>query len=368
MDGIKLAERAIATDISGIRKVAEMIRSLKDPIDLSIGQPHFGVPESIREAAKKAIDDGMNIYTETQGIPQLVNAFQEKLEGKYDKEEIIATSAVTGGLVLSFMALLNPGDEVLISDPYFVLNKQLALLLGAKPVFYENYDYDFQMPLEKIESLITKKTKAIVICSPSNPTGAVYSPEELKALAKILDKHGIVAISDEIYELFCYDFPFVSISEFYRQKTIVLKGLSKSYAMTGWRLGYAAGPKELIQTMAKLQQFTFICAPSMVQVAALEALKVDMTPFTEDYKNKRDRIYSGLMEIGYEVIKPAGAFYILPKAPSGDGVEFVKKCIAENLLVVPGSVFSQKDTHFRISYAAPDETIERGLEVLRRIF
>ena len=256
MDGIKLAERAIATDISGIRKVAEMIRSLKDPIDLSIGQPHFGVPESIREAAKKAIDDGMNIYTETQGIPQLVNAFQEKLEGKYDKEEIIATSAVTGGLVLSFMALLNPGDEVLISDPYFVLNKQLALLLGAKPVFYENYDYDFQMPLEKIESLITKKTKAIVICSPSNPTGAVYSPEELKALAKILDKHGIVAISDEIYELFCYDFPFVSISEFYRQKTIVLKGLSKSYAMTGWRLGYAAGPKELIQTMAKLQQFT----------------------------------------------------------------------------------------------------------------
>ncbi len=367
MDKRNLAERFFTTDVSGIRKVGAMAMGLKDSINLSIGQPHFEVPESIREAAKKAIDEGMNSYTETQGIGKLVDAFQNQLGGYYAKDEILTTLAVSGGLVLSFMALLNPGDEVLISDPYYVMHKQLALLLGVRPVYYETYDCDFQLPLEKIEALITNKTKAIVICSPSNPTGMVYSREQLKALAEILDKHGIVAISDEIYDLFCYDSPFVSIAEFYRANTVVLKGFSKSHAMTGWRLGYAAGPKELIQAMAKFQQFTFVCAPSMVQVAGLEALKVDMTPFAEDYKNKRNKIYNGLIDAGYEVIKPAGAFYILPKAPTGSGVEFVKKCIAENLLVIPGSVFSEKDTHFRISYAASDETIERGLEVLRKI-
>lgn len=367
MDKINLAKRALATDVSGIRKIAAMAMGLKGSINLSIGQPHFAVPESIREAAKKAIDEGMNSYTQSQGIQPLIDAFQEQLGGHYTKDEILTTLAVSGGLALSFMALLNPGDEVLISDPYYVMHKQLALLLEVKPVYYENYDCDFQLPLEKIDSLITKKTKAIVICNPSNPTGTVYSPEQLKALTEILDKHGVIAISDEIYDLFCYDAPFVSIAEFYRHKTIVLKGFSKSHAMTGWRLGYAAGPKEIIQTMVTFQQFIYVCAPSMVQVAGLEALKVDMTPFVEDYKNKRDKIYNGLIEAGYKVNKPAGAFYILPKAPSGSGMEFVKKCIAEKLMVVPGSTFSEKDTHFRISYAAPDETIERGLEVLRRI-
>lgn len=367
METIKLAQRASATDVSGIRKIIAMAMGKTGLINLSIGQPHFEVPEVVQEAAKRAIDEGMNSYTQTQGIQPLVSALQDKLGGSYQSDQVIATSAVSGGLNLAFLALLDPGDEVLISDPYFVMHKQLAHMLGVKPVYYDSYDSDFQLPLERIESLITPKTKAIIICSPGNPTGMVYSAEQLKALAEILEKHGIVAISDEIYDLFCYDSPFVSIADFYRHRTVVLKGFSKSHSMTGWRLGYAAGPKDLIQAMAKFQQVAFVCAPSMVQVAALEALKVDMTPFAEEYKHKRDRVYNGLVKAGYDVIKPSGAFYILPKAPGMNGDAFVERCIAENLLVLPGSIFSEKDTHFRLSYAAPDEVLERGLEVLRRL-
>lgn len=367
MSKFKLADRTIATDVSGIRKIGAMAMGLKDPINLSIGQPHFEVPKSVREAAKKAIDEGMNGYTQTQGMQNLVTALQKNLGGHYQDDEVITTSAVSGGLNLAFLALLNPGDEVLISDPYYVMHKQLAHMLEVTPVFYDTYDCDFQLPIEKIESLITAKTKAIVICNPANPTGAIYSSDQLKALAQVLEKHGIVAISDEIYDLFCYDAPFVSIADFYRHNTVVLKGFSKSHSITGWRLGYAAGPKELIQTMAKFQQFTFVCAPSMAQAAGLEALKVDMTHFAEEYRNKRENIYNGLIKAGYDVIKPAGAFYIFPRAPGGSGVRFVERCIAENLLVIPSSIFSEKDTHFRISYSAPDETIEKGLEVLRRL-
>ena len=367
MKNIEFAERAKLTDVSGIRKIAAMSYGLKDPINLSIGQPHFAVPKSIQKAAKKAVDEGMNSYTQTQGIEELINALHKKLGGHYKDGEIITTSAVSGGLNLAFLALLNPGDEILLSDPYFVMHKQLAHVLGVKPVYFDTYDCDFQLPLERIESLITPKTKAMVVCSPANPTGTVYSHEQLKALSKILDKHGIVAISDEIYDLFCYDGQFVSIADFYRHKTVVLKGFSKSHSMTGWRLGYAAGPKALIQTMTKFQQCTFICAPSMAQFAGIEALKVDMKSFAKDYKMKREKIYQGLLKADYEVVKPAGAFYILPKAPGGSGVEFVKRCIAENLLVIPGSIFSEKDTHFRISYAASEEVIEQGLQILKRI-
>lgn len=366
MSGFKLAARAAATDISGIRKVFDLAAGLKNPINLSIGQPHFDVPENIKESACGAIRDGHNAYTPTQGRADLLAAIHETLGNRYQPGELIITSAVSGGLNLAFLALLDPGDEILIPEPYFVMYKQLALMLGARPVYYNTYP-DFKLPLHYIESLITTKTKAIVVGSPSNPTGAVYSAQELKDLADVLRRRGVIAITDEIYDLFCYDQEFASIADYYQDHTILLKGFSKSHAMTGWRLGYAAGPKEIIQTMAKFQQFTFVCAPAMAQVAGLHALKTDMTPFVAEYRKKRDLIYNGLLERGYKVNKPGGAFYIFPEVPWGTDEEFVAKCIENSLLVIPGSVFSEQHTHFRISYAASDETIMRGLEVLGKL-
>lgn len=363
---IKLAARAGCTDISGIRKVFDLAAGLKDPINLSIGQPDFDVPQAIKDSACNAIQKGHNSYTPTQGRADLIDALNATLGNRYQKGELIITSAVSGGLNLSFLAMLDPGDEILIPDPYFVMYKQLALMLGAKPVYYNTFP-EWHFPLEQIESLITPKTKAIVIGSPSNPTGAVCSEAEIKALAEILRKRGIIAISDEIYEIFCYDQKFTSISDFYPEGTVLLKGFSKSHAMTGWRLGYAAGPKEIIQTMAKFQQFTFVCAPGPLQVAGLEALKTDMSAAVAKYKAKRDMIYNGLLERGYRVVKPGGAFYIFPEVPWGTDQEFVGKCIENSLLVIPGSVFSERHTHFRISYAASEETIQRGLDVLGRL-
>lgn len=364
---IKLADRAAATNISGIRKVFDLAAKLESPVNLSIGQPHFDVPEEVKQASIAGIQEGANSYTPTQGRADLIEGISKTFNNKYGQGEIIVTSAVSGGLNLAFLALLNPGDEILIPDPYFVMYKQLALMLGAKPVYYDTYP-EFKLPVEKIESLITEKTRAIVFGSPSNPTGISYSGESLKEITTILRKRGIIAISDEIYDIFSYDHPTVSISDFYLEGTIVLKGFSKSHAMTGWRLGYAAGPKEIIQTMAKFQQFTFVCAPSIAQAAGLKALDTDMTKFVIEYKQKRDMIYNGLTDIGYDVVKPDGAFYIFPKAPWGTGEEFVAKCIENNLLVIPGNVFSEKNTHFRISYAAEDKTIKAGLEILQRLF
>lgn len=363
----KLATRSSMTNISGIRKVFDLASKLDNPVNLSIGQPDFDVPENIQQAACNSITSGRNTYTPTQGRPELLSAIHETLDNQYEEGEVIVTSAVSGGLKLAFLALLNPGDEILIPDPYFVMYKQLALMLGAVPVYYDTYP-DFKLPLEKIESLITDKTKALVLGSPSNPTGAAYTAEELKALADILGKRDIIAISDEIYDIFNYDFPHASIADCYRQSTILLKGFSKSHAMTGWRLGYAAGPKAIMQTMAKFQQFTFVCAPSMAQCAGIEALKTDMSSYVDKYRIKRDMIYTGLKEIGYEVEKPGGAFYIFPKVPWGDDESFVAKCIENSLLIIPGSVFSEKHTHFRISYAASDETINKGLEILAKMF
>lgn len=360
-----LASRVSATEISGIRKVFDLAAKLDHPVNLSIGQPDFPVPEAVKEAACRAIRADRNAYTQTQGGPELRQAILQHLGGRYREEELLITSAVSGGLLLSFLALLDPGDEILIPDPYFVMYKQIAKMLGARPIYLNTYPR-WKIDPEEISCLVTPRTKALVLASPANPTGAVYGREELEALAQVLRKHGILAISDEIYDLFCYDAPFVSLAEVY-EHTLVLRGFSKSHAMTGWRVGYAAGPAELIAAMTKFQQFTFVCAPSPFQIAAVTALTTDMSNYREAYRRKRDRIVAGLREAGYEVEKPGGAFYVFPKVPWGEDTTFVEACIRNNLLVIPGSVFSEKKTHFRIAYAASDETIEAGIAILAKL-
>lgn len=361
-----IADRMKFIDSSGIRKVFDLARHMKDPVNLSIGQPDFDVPEEIKHQAIEAIQGGFNRYTLTQGIDELREAVQKKLKSErgFLAEDVLITSGVSGGIFLAFLACLNPGDEVIVPDPYFVMYKHLARLLGAIPVYLDTYP-SFVPTAAQMESKITSRTKLILINSPGNPTGISIPRDQLKAIAGIAEKKGILILSDEIYSSFIYDEPFESIGRF-SANTLVLDGFSKSSAMTGWRVGYAAGPKEIVQAMTKLQQFSFVCAPSFAQKAALKALDYDLSGHIKEYKKKRDMMYEGLKG-KYEIARPGGAFYIFPKAPGNDGDEFAKKAIEKNLLIIPGSVFSEKKTHFRISFAAAEKTLSRGLEILNQL-
>ena len=266
--------------------------------------------------------------------------------------------------MLAFLVLVEEGDEVIIGDPYFVMYKHLVNLAGGVPQFVNTYD-GFEMTADLIEAAVTERTKILVLNSPCNPTGAVTPMAELKKIAEVARRHDLIIITDEIYDAFCYDGPYPSIVGLY-DKVLLVSGFSKSHAMTGWRMAYAAGPGEIVAEMTKLQQFSFVCAPSMAQWAALKALEVDTTPYVNRFRAKRDRIFNGLKG-AFEVRRPAGAFYIFPKAPWGTASEFVEAAIRENVLIIPGNVFSEKDTHFRISYATGECEIDRGVEILNRL-
>lgn len=368
MDKI-LADRTAKIDASGIRKVFALAAELKDPVNFSIGQPDFDVPEKLKEEAIQAIRQGFNKYSQTSGDALLQQRISElvKKEIGWQNPSLLVTSGVSGGLLLAFLALINPGDEVVIPDPYFVIYKHVPTMLGAKCVYVNSYP-QFSLPVDKIAEAITEKTKMIILNSPCNPTGVVYSEQDIKALAEIAAEKDVLILADEIYEKFCYDGRFGSIANYY-EKTLLLRGFSKPYAMTGWRLGFAAAHhslREVIEEMTKIQQYTFVCAPTPFQKAAIAAIDYDVTQYVEQYKTKRDLIYEGLKD-KFELIKPGGAFYAFPKAPGGSGTEFVAKAIKNNVLVIPGNVFSEKDTHFRISFATSNEKLQQGIEILRRL-
>ncbi len=361
-----IAERMRYIGSSGIRKVFELARSLKDPVNLSIGQPDFDVPQPIKDAAHAAIERGANAYTVTQGIAELRAKIQADVHARYPHadREVLVTSGTSGGLTLALCCTVNPGDEVIVVDPYFVMYPHLVTLAGGSSVFIDSYP-DFSIDVDRVRAALTPRTKAILVNSPANPTGRLHSREVLRDLAKLAAEHGILLMSDEVYRVFCYDQPFASPAEF-NEDVLVFDGFSKAYGMTGWRLGFAHGPQRLIQEMMKLQQFTFVCAPSMVQHAGVAAWDYDVSAIVADYRRKRDRIYAGLRD-RYELVQPEGAFYAFPKAPRGSGSEFVTEAIRNNLLLIPGNVFSKRDTHFRLSYAAEDQILDRGIEILNRI-
>jgi aspartate aminotransferase/aminotransferase len=361
-----ISDRVKAIDASGIRKVFALAAELKDPVNLSIGQPDFDVPEEIKEKAIQAIKDGFNKYSQTAGDAELLAKIKKVVEKQtgWQNPQALVASGVSGGLLLAFMAMINPGDEVIIPDPYFVIYKHLVNILGGKCVFINTYP-DFRLPVEKIKKAITDKTKLIIVNSPCNPTGAVYTKNELKELAELAGKKQIPVLSDEIYEKFCYEGFCPSIAGFYKN-TILLKGFSKAYAMPGWRLAYLAMPqhlKNLLEQMLKIQQYTFVCAPTPFQKAAITALDIDVTQHIKQYKIKRDIIYQGLCK-KFELVKPQGAFYAFVKAPNEKATEFVKKAIENNVLIIPGNVFSEKDTHFRISFATSNDKLKKGVEIL----
>jgi len=365
----RLAARTHQIDASGIRKVFDLAKQLKDPINLSIGQPDFDVPDVVKQAAHEAIDAGKNTYTPTQGVAelraQLIGAEKEFTGRDWSEQEFLITSGVSGGLFLALMALIEDGDEVIIPDPYFVMYKHLVRLFGGVPVYLDTYDTNFGIDPDRLASLITPKTKLLLLNSPANPTGRILSREELEGIATVCRERGLLVVSDEIYRRFAY-VEMVSMAELY-EDTLVLAGHSKAYGMTGWRLGYACGPEDIIQAMTKVQQYSFVCAPAMAQFAALACPQVDLAPYIDDYEKKRD-LMVGILSEHFEIGPPDGAFYLWAKAPEGmTGTEFVEQAIARNVLVIPGAVFSEQDSHFRICYTVPDDKLREGAEVLCEI-
>lgn len=361
-----IAERTQCFDASGIRKVFDLGAKMTDPINLSIGQPDFDIPEEVRQAAVDAINSGKNGYALSQGMPVLREKLQAKIDRQYghDDREVFVTCGTSGGLVLAMLVLLNPGEEVIVFDPYFAIYDSMAGVVGGKVVYLDTYP-DFRIDLGRVADAITPRTKLIIFNSPANPTGVVAGREEARGLAELAAERNVVLLSDEIYRDFCYEEPFVSPAEFNPQ-TLVVDGFSKSYGMPGWRLGFAHGPSAIVHEMIKLQQYSFVCAPQPFQWAGALAMDLDVSRHIEAYRRKRDMLVEGLAE-RYELVRPGGAFYAFPKLPWGTGLEFVAKAIEHNLLIIPGNIFSRRDSHFRISYAAADSTIERGIEVLRKL-
>jgi aspartate aminotransferase len=361
-----ISKRMHNIDASGIRKVFDLAATMKDPINLSIGQPHFDTPQPIKDALCQAVQDGKNAYSQTQGIAPLLELLQGHVESDYGHADrkVFVTSGTSGALMLALCTLIDPGDEVIVFDPWFVMYKHLTTLAGGKAVQVSTYP-DFRIRAEAVEAAITDRTKVILFNSPANPTGAVATEEEVRSLAAIAKKHNIALISDEIYKSFCYDGDFHSPAK-YNENTIVIDGFSKSHSMTGLRLGYVHGPASVIQQMMKLQQFTFVCAPHPVQWAGVTAWDMNLSHNFDEYRLKRDLMVSELKD-DFEIQGGQGAFYLFIKAPWGTGTEFVTEAIRNNLLIIPGNVFSPLDTHFRISFAAENETLKRGAEVLRRV-
>ncbi len=361
-----IADRMHRIEASGVRKIFELARSLKDPVNLSIGQPEFDVPEPIKAAAHAAIERGDNGYTVTQGIPELRDKIRAHICRRYphaDRDALL-TSGTSGGLTLALLCTVNPGDEVVVLDPYFVSYPQLVALAGGTTVFVDTYP-DFGLDVERVRAVLTPRTKAVLVSSPANPTGRVFPPDQLRDLAVLCRERNVLLLSDEVYSAFCYDHPFHSPAEF-SEDVVVFDGFSKAYGMTGWRLGYAHGPRRLMDEMAKLQQSTFVCAPSIVQHAGIAAWDYDVSEIVANYRRKRDRLVKGIMD-RYEMAKLEGAFYLWAKAPRGSATAFVEEAIRNNLLIIPGSAFSRRDTHFRLSFAAEDDVLERGIEILNRL-
>lgn len=361
-----IADRMKRIEVSGIRRAFELAKKLKDPINLSIGLPDFAVAEPVKLAAIKAVEQDRSEYTLTSGLPELRLGIKERVLQKlpHADRDVMISSGTAGGLTLILSVCVNPGDEVIVFDPYFVMYNNLLQLVGGVGVLVDTYP-DFRIDPARVEAAITPRTKAIIVNSPNNPTGVVQSRETLRELAEVCRKHNVLIVSDEVYSAFTYDDEFVSPAEF-DENVVVCDAFSKTHGMTGWRLGFAHGPAPIIQEMNKLQQFSFICAPSLVQYAGLEALKTDMTAQVAAYKAKRDRVVDALKD-HYELVVPGGAFYVFPKAPWGTATEFVNAAIEHNLLIIAGNTFSKSDTHFRISYAVKDDILDRGLDILRKM-
>jgi aspartate/methionine/tyrosine aminotransferase len=363
-----IASRMASIGASGIRRIFDLAATMTDPVDFSIGQPDFDVPGNVKQAAIRAIEEGRNGYTVTHGLPRLRERIGEQLQQEFGWDApVLVTCGVSGGLALALLACVDPGDEVLIGDPYFVSYKTLVVLAGGTPVPVSQYD-DLALHPERFAEAVTPRTKAIIVNSPGNPTGVVYPADAVQALCTLAHERSLLILSDEIYNVLCYEGSATSPVRFAPERTVLLRGFGKTYGMTGWRMGYAAGPAAILQEMAKLQQYTFVCAPQPAQWACISALDTPVSHFVDAYRRKRDLTVDALKD-HFAFVRPGGGFYVFCKAPARyeSATAFVEAAIARNVLTIPGCAFSERDTHFRISYAVDDEKLGRGCEILNSL-
>jgi aspartate/methionine/tyrosine aminotransferase len=364
-----ISQRARGVEASGIRRMFELATKMSgDRVDFSIGQPDFQPPEAVKQAAIAAIHEGYSGYTVTQGIPQLREAIRPTIRELFNYQpDVLITCGVSGGILLAMMASMNPGDEVILIDPYFILYKQVARMIGCVSVPVSSYPR-FEFPADAVAKAITPRTRMLLVNSPCNPTGVVMTDAECRAAAELAAEHDLLLVSDEIYYDLWFDRPAPSPVRFAPERSVLLRGFGKSYGMTGWRLGYAAGPDWLIQQMAKLQQYTYVCAPSIAQHAGVAALQEDVSHHARDYAAKRD-LACGILQDHFEFIRPGGGFYVFPKAPPAyeHATAFVEAAAKREVLIIPGGFFSERDTHFRLSIATSNANIRRGCEILCQV-
>jgi aminotransferase len=374
-----LAERVANLKPSGIRKFFDIVATMKDVISLGIGEPDFDTPAPILEAGIRSLQGGATHYTSNSGNldlrQELVGNLKRMYGVTYDPvSEVVITVGVSEALYLALTAILNPGDEVLIPTPCFVAYQAEVILAGGVPVeIPSRVEDNFQPHLEALAAAVTPRTKAILVGYPNNPTGAVASPETLKEVLRIAEKHDLVVISDEIYDRLVYGVPHVCFAALDGAwpRTITLGGFSKDYAMTGWRIGFAAAPAEVLKGLLRIHQYTIMSAPTTAQAAALEALRSGEPHVQEmlaEYDRRRRLIVGGLNRLGLPTFEPRGAFYAFPDIrPSGmDDEVFAQQLLdEERVAVVPGSAFGAGGGGFvRCSYATAYEKIE---EALRRM-
>ena len=364
------------------QKSAELKAQGVDVINLSVGEPDFNTPDHIKEAAKKAIDDNFSRYSPVPGYPALRNAIVEKLKKENGLDYTVAQISCANGAKQSvcnaILVLVNPGDEVIVPAPYWVSYPEMVKLAEGKPVIVTaGIEQDFKITPAQLEAAITPKTKALILCSPSNPTGSVYSKEELAGLVAVLAKHPqVIVIADEIYEHINYIGKHQSIAQFpeMKDRTVIVNGVSKAYAMTGWRLGYMAGPRNILSRLPKLQENMPSCLPEFVQYAGIEALKngdEDIAMMNRQYAERRKLVLERINGIkGLSCTPPNGAFYAFVniKETGMTSVEFCEKLLEkEGVVTAPGSAFGEQgEGYVRLSYATSMEQINRGMDRIQR--
>ena len=376
-----LAKKVVEIEPSGIRKFFDVVNEMKDAISLGVGEPDFDTPWRIREEGIYSLEKGRTFYTSNSGLKELkeeiCNYIQRKTSVVYDpKSEVVVTVGGSEGIDIAMRAMLDPGDEVLIPQPSYVSYLPCAVLAGGVPVVIplQNKN-EFKLTSEELEAAITPRTKILVLPFPNNPTGSIMTREDLEPIAEVVKEHDLFVISDEIYSELSYQGEHVSIAEFpgLRERTIMINGFSKGFAMTGWRLGYACGPAEIIEQMIKIHQFAIMCAPTNSQYAAIEGLRncqPEVDEMREAYNQRRRFLMHEFRRIGLKCFEPYGAFYVFPDV-SEFGMtseEFATRFLEEErVAVVPGTAFGASGEGFiRISYAYSLEDLKVALGRLER--
>ncbi len=376
-----LADKVVDIKPSGIRKFFDIASEMKDAISLGVGEPDFDTPWHIRDEGIYSLEQGRTIYTSNAGLKELrqeISYYIGRKQGvNYDPmKELLVTVGGSEAIDIGLRAMINPGDEVLIPQPSFVSYEPCAILAGAVPVIIHlKEENEFRLTAKELEEAITDKTKLLVLPFPNNPTGAIMERKDLEAIAEVILRHDIFVMSDEIYSELTYTDKHVSIIELpgMRERTILINGFSKAYAMTGWRLGYACGPEEIIAQMTKIHQFAIMCAPSTSQYAAIEALKngdEDVVEMRTAYNQRRRFLLNAFKEMGISCFEPYGAFYVFPciKEFGMSSDEFATRFLKEEkVAVVPGTAFGDcGEGYLRISYAYSLEHLKTAMGRMKK--